>query len=173
MQRHTNRFSRFEKSLKMPYLNFGRGLVVSIAHFNCLPSLLHCNKALCVHTLNDDDQEEAHQWTHLAIYVEATFGRRQGITYLITTPLISSRFLRVSKKSLGTPSLPALRTLQPQETHTPRYMWDEKQKHTQTHQMEHDDDFYRFFFFLCSSFAFDSWTQCVKRYVLLPDKQTP
>lgn len=128
-QADTHRFSRFEKSLKMPYLNFGRGLVVSIAHFNCLPSSLHCTSVLRVHTQRWRSKRSPPM--NPSCNILKTLSAVGRNIWLQRHWFLLGLFVFRRTHSARKVYLPCV--LQPQETHTPWYMWDEKQKHTHTH----------------------------------------
>lgn len=128
----------FRKSLKMPYLNIGRGLVVSIAHFNCLPSSFQCCRSCgyalcaCMGTSGTHDgrwrrrREEAHQWT-----IIATFSRRQESHIWLRRHWFL--YFVFDELTQHTESLPALRT-STTKTYTRRNMWETKNKtHSHTH----------------------------------------
>lgn len=94
-------------------------------HFNCLPSsLLHCTSASHAPP-SADDQEEAHQWTHH----EASGSRRQESHIWLRRHWFLLGFFAFRRNHWARKVyLPC--ALQPQETHTPWCMWDEKPKNT-------------------------------------------
>lgn len=149
----------FRKSLKMPYLNFGRGLVVSIAHISIVFHRRSSTaQALRMHHRAPTTKKKP---TNEPIMKPLAAVGRNHIFDCDATDFfsVSSRFEEITGLGKST-CLAHFNHKKP--THLGGCETKNQKTHTRarTQPMEHDDDFYRFF---SASFIFDSWTQCVKR----------